>query len=171
VLFDEDALGEGVGVVSFADGDGALEDDSSVVEVFVDEMDGTAGDLDPVIEGLLLSVESGKCRKQRRMDVENAVGKGRDELRREEAHVAGKTHEVDVVLAEGGNEVGVVLGAGASSGDEDRGGKVEVAGGQDAGGVSNVGYDDGNFDVGKAALTDGASDGEEVGAATGEEDS
>ena len=60
VLFDKDALGEGVRVVGFEDGNGALEDDGAVVEMFVDKVNGAAGDFYAVVEGLLLGVEAGK---------------------------------------------------------------------------------------------------------------
>jgi len=75
VLFGEDAFGEGVGVVGFENSNRSLENDSAVVEVLVDEVDGAAGDLYAVIECLLLGVEAGEGRQQRGMDVEDAVGK------------------------------------------------------------------------------------------------
>ena len=170
MLFDEDALGEGVGVVRIEDGDCALEDDGAVIEALVDEVDGAAGDFDSVIERLLLGVETGERGQQRRMDIEDAVGEGGDEAGREQAHVTGEADEVDVVSADAGNQVGVVLGAGAAFGDEDGRGEVEVAGGGDAWGFGGVGEDDGDFDVEEAAFADRAGDGEEVGAAAGEED-
>ncbi len=64
VLFDEDADGEGAGVVRLQNRDGALEDDGSVVQVLIDEMDRAAGDLYAVVEGLLLRVEAGECGQQ-----------------------------------------------------------------------------------------------------------
>lgn len=82
VFFDKDAVGEGVGVVSFENGNGALEDDDAVVEVLIDEVNGAAGDLDAVIEGLGLGFEAGKGGQERRVDVEDAVGVGRHEFRR-----------------------------------------------------------------------------------------
>ena len=170
VLFDEDALGEGVGVVRIEDGDRALEDDGAMIEVLVDEVDGAAGDFDSVIERLLLGVEARECGQQRGMDIEDAVGEGGDEAGREQAHVTGEADEVDVVSAEADNEVGVVLGAGAAFGDEYGGGEVEVAGGGDALCFGGVGEDDGDFDVVEAAFADGAGNGKEVGAAAGEED-
>ena len=64
VLFDEDAVGEGVCVVGVENRDGALEDDGAVVEVFVDEVDGAAGDFHAVVECLLLGVESRESGQQ-----------------------------------------------------------------------------------------------------------
>lgn len=171
VLFGEDPVGEGVRIVGFEDGNGALEDDGAVVEVFVDEVDGASGDFYAVIEGLLLSVETWEGGKQRRMDVEDAVGKGCDEGRREQAHVSSEADKVDVVLAEAGDEVGVVVGARAAFGDEDGGGEVEVFGRGDAGGVVDVGDRYRDFDPLELSGLDGIRDGEEVGTAAGEENS
>jgi hypothetical protein len=42
--------------------------------------------------------------------------------------------------------------------------------GFEAAGIGNVGDDDGDFCTGKAAFADGLDDGQEVGAAAGEED-
>lgn len=64
VFFGEDAIGEGVGIVCGEDGDGALEDDDAVVEVLVDEVDGAAGELNAVVEGLGLGVEAGEGGQQ-----------------------------------------------------------------------------------------------------------
>jgi len=104
------------------------------------------------------------------VDVEDAVGEGGDEGGREEAHVAGEDDEVDVVLAEGGEHVGVVVGAGAAFGGAELGGQAQGLGGGEAGGAGDVGEDEGDFYVGEPAFADGLMNGEEVGAAAGEED-
>lgn len=62
VLFGENAGGEGVGIVGIEHRDGTLENDDAVVEVLIDEVDGAAGDLDSVVEGLLLGIEAGEGR-------------------------------------------------------------------------------------------------------------
>ena len=170
VFLFEDALGQGVGVIGGQDGDGALEDDDAVVEVFVDEVDGAAGEGAAVVEGLGLGVEAGEGGKQRGVDVEDALGEGGDEGRREQAHVSGQADEIDLMLAEAGDDVGVMLGAGAATGDEAGGGKAEAACGVEAGRVLNVGEDDGDGGCGDASVGDGLGDGEEVGAAAGEQD-
>lgn len=170
VLFDEDALGEGVRVVGFEDGYGALEDDGAVIEVLVDEVDGAAGDFYSVVEGLLLRIEAGKGGKQRWVDVEDAVGEGGDEGGREQSHIAGEADEVHVVLAQAGDEVAVVLGAGAALGDQHRRGEIQVAGGLDAGGIGDVGDRYRDFDPLKLPSPDRIGDGKKVGATAGEED-
>ena len=75
----ENARSQCMWVVGGKDGDGALQDDGAVVELLVDEMDGAAGDLDAVFEGLGLRVEAGKGGQQRGMDVEDALREGLDE--------------------------------------------------------------------------------------------
>ena len=170
MLLLENAVGESVGVVRGQDGDGSLEDDDAVVQLLIDKMDGAAGDLDAVVEGLLLRVEAGEGREQRGVDVEDAVGEGADEVRREQAHVAGEADELDVMLAESGDDVGIVLGALAAAGVEGEGGEAALAGGGEAGSVGHVRDDDSNAGVGDGARADRVGDGEEVGAAAGEED-
>jgi hypothetical protein len=75
------------------------------------------------------------------------------------------------VLAQGCDEVGVVLGSWAALGDEDGSGEIEVAGGGDAWGLRDVGEDDGDFDALKFSGSNGFGDSEKVGTAAGEEDS
>lgn len=170
VLLSEDAVAKGLGGVGVEDGDGALDDNGAVIELFVDEVDGAAGDFDAVGEGLLLGFEAGEGGQQGGMDIENAAREGGDKAGREQAHVAGEADEIGVVGLKAGDHVGIVLGAGAAFGDEDGGGKAELAGGGEAGSFSDVGDDDGDFNAGQAAGADGFRDGEEVGAAAGEED-
>src|SRR5205814_705028 len=81
----------------------------SVVDVLVHEMHGAAGNLGAILERLLLRVESRKGRQQRRMDVENAVGKCAYEVRREQTHVSGKAYQVYLRALEFGNNLAFVL--------------------------------------------------------------
>src|SRR6185437_3740351 len=147
VLLLQDAFGEGVGVVRFEYRDGFLENDDAVVEFLVDEMDGASGDLDAVEPGLLLSVEAGEGGQQRGMDVEDALRKGADEFRREQAHVSGENDEIDLMLAQCGDHVSVMLGAFASVGLDNDGFESALACFLQAGGIGFVGDDDGDFAV------------------------
>ncbi len=169
VLFGEDADGEGGCVVGFEDGDGALQDDDALVEVFVDEVDGAAGYFDAVVEGLGLSVEAGEGGKQRGMDVEDAIGEGGDELGRKQAHVAGEDDEVDLGFEEGGDHVEVVLGAGSALRSENFRCEPQLGGAFDSRSIRDVGKDEGDLGVDLSG-SDGVGDGEEVGAASGEKD-
>ncbi len=170
VLLLQDARGERVRVIVIQHGHGALEDDDAVIEVLIDEMDGAAGDGAAVLEGLHLRVKTGKCRQQRRMNVQDAIRVGGDEISREQAHVTGQADEIDAVLAEAGDDVGVVFSAWAAAGDEALGGQAQLARGGYARSADDVGEDDGNLDARKAALGDGAGDGQKVRSTSGEQD-
>ena len=102
MLFDQDAVGERVGVVGFEHRNDPLQDDDAVIQMLVDEVHRAAGDLHAVVEGLGLRLEAGEGGQQRRMNVEDAVGEGVDEFRREQAHVAGQADQIHVVRAQGG---------------------------------------------------------------------
>ena len=170
MLFDQDAVGQRVRVVGLFYRDGPLQNDGAVVQVLIDKMDGATSHFDAVVEGLLLGVEAGEGGQERWVDVEDAIWEGGDEGGREQSHVAGEADEVDGMLAEACDQVGVVGFARAAFGDESGGGKAEVAGCGEAGSIGDVGDDDGYFDAGEAAGADGVRDGEEVGTAAGEED-
>jgi hypothetical protein len=104
----QDAGGKSVLVVGIEDGDGGLQDDGAGVEIFVDEMDGAAGEFYAVVEGLFLGFEAGEGWEERRMDVENALGKGGYEKWRKKAHVASEADKIDFVFVEDGGELAVV---------------------------------------------------------------
>ena len=158
----QDAGGEGfVGVGAFY-GDSALDDDDAVVDLLVDEVDGAAGDLDAVVEGLVLGVESGEGGQERGVDIDDAVGVGLDESGRDDAHVACEADEVDLVLVKAGDELGVLGVAGAAGGGDAEGGEAQFAGGLEAFGVFAVGEDDGDFGAGDTVFADGLRDGEKI---------
>src|SRR6266436_5830234 len=136
----QDALGKGVLVVGVEDGDDGLQDDGAGVEIFVDEMDGAAGELDAVVEGLLLRFEAGEGRQERRVNIEDALGKGGYEEGGEKAHVAGEADEINFVFVENGGDLAVVgFAFEAFGGDGARG--------NDAAGGDTIGE---GFEVGAA---------------------
>ena len=139
---------ERVRVIAGENGNGLLQDDDAVVELLVDKVHGASGDLDAVVEGLLLRVEPGKGGQQRGVDVQDAVGEGLDELRREQAHVSGEADEVDVVLAQAGDDFRIVLGALAAAGFDGDGVEAALAGGVEAGRIGYIGDDDGDLAAG-----------------------
>ena len=73
------------------------------------------------------------------MDVEDPIGEGRDKLRREQTHVAGKNDEIDAMFAQAGDDVGVVLGAWTAFRNMESCRKAELACGGEAGRVGDVG--------------------------------
>src|ERR1700738_316131 len=147
----------------------ALQNDDAVVEVLIHEVARAAGHPDAVVEGLLLRIEPWESGQKRGVDVEDAVWERGNEIGREQAHVTGQADEVDVVLPEGGEHFGIVVCAGTPLGDMAAGRKAECASGSNAGGVGNVGDDDGDLYVSKAAFPDGLSDGQEIGTTAGKE--
>ena len=76
---------------------GFLHDDRAVIEFLIYKMHRAAGHSHTVGECLLLRFESGKCGKQRGMDVENLRWKLLHEPGRKQAHVTGETDEIDFV--------------------------------------------------------------------------
>lgn len=118
VLLGKDALGQRMRVVCGKDWHKALQDDDAVIQVFVHEMHGAAGDLYPIVEGLGLRVQAGERRQKGRVDVEDATGEGRDELGRKQTHVAGQANEIDAVGCQAGDDLGIVLSAGSAFGDK-----------------------------------------------------
>lgn len=138
VLFGEDAGGEGGGGVLVEDGDCALEDDDAIVYLFVDEVNGAAGDFCAEVEGLGLGFEAGEAGEQAGVHVEDAVGEGLDEGRGDDAHVAGEADEVDLGLLELVDEFEVTVDGGAA-GDGNMGCReTELACGGKAGCVGFV---------------------------------
>ncbi len=98
-----------------------MQDDDAVVELIIHKVNGAAGDFYAVLECLLLRVEAWKGRQQRWMNIEDAIGKGGDEVRRQEAHVAGEANESTRCARRHAISVGVMLGARAAFGDENLG--------------------------------------------------
>ena len=170
VFFVKDVVAEVIGGPGGVDRDGALDEDDAVVELLVDEVDGAAGDADAVLPGLVLGVEAGEGGEEGGVDVEDAVREGLNEGGGEQAEVAGEADEIDAGLVEVGEELLVMLGAFAAGGWDGNGGIAEGAGVGEAGGVRDIGKDNGDFGAGEMAVADGAIDGAEVGTAAGEED-
>ncbi len=84
VFLDQDAFGQGFGVVGIMNRHHRLQDDGAAVDFFVDEMNGASGKLDSVIDGFLLDVQSWKSGQERRMNVDGFPGKRLDEFRPED---------------------------------------------------------------------------------------
>src|SRR2546427_5412649 len=108
MLLFENFFGEGCFRIFVEDGDSGLQNDRAGVEIFVDEMHGAAGEFDAVFEGLALRFEAGEGGKQRRMNIQDAIGKFGDKKRRQQAHVTGEADEVDFVLVQNSGDLAVV---------------------------------------------------------------
>ncbi len=99
MFFDQNSGRQGLERVGIEDGDGGLQKDRAAVELFVDEVNGTAGDLHAVGERLILGIETGKGGQQRRMDIQDATLKLPNELSAQETHVACQTNPIDAVTS------------------------------------------------------------------------
>jgi energy-coupling factor transporter ATP-binding protein EcfA2 len=73
--------------------------DRPAVERFVYKMDRAAGPLRSVVQSLSLRCETGKCRKQTRVDIEDTSAIGVNEVTRKHTHVAREANDVDLVFA------------------------------------------------------------------------
>lgn len=65
----------------FVDGDRCLADDWTVVGLFIDDVNGAAGDLRPVIERLLRCMEPGEGGEEGWVHVEDPLREGREQRR------------------------------------------------------------------------------------------
>src|SRR5580698_10041284 len=71
-------------------------------------MNRAAGELDAVFERLPLRLKARKGWQQRRVNVQNTVWERGHKIRRQQAHVAGETDEVDFVLVENLDDLAVI---------------------------------------------------------------
>jgi hypothetical protein len=120
VFFGQNPRGERLGVVGLQHRNSALQNNGSVIQMLIYKMHSAAGHLDAIVEGLLLGFKTREGRQKRWVNVENPVGKCGNELGRQKAHVPGEADQIDVVGAQGGDDIGIVLGASSAFGDEDR---------------------------------------------------
>ena len=128
MLFGENARGERVGGIVVEHGYGLLQNDGAAVEIFIDEMHGTAGLFNAMGPGLLLGVETGKRGQQRRVNIEDSSGKMRNEVSAKQTHVAGEANEIEPLLVEQSGDLPVVGIAIETFGVERAAGQAEPAG-------------------------------------------
>jgi len=100
VLFDQNSRRQGVDRVVVQNGNSRLNNDRSGVEGTIDQMHRGSRDPGTVLERLPLRVQSGKRRKQRRMDVHDPVREGLQKHGPDEPHVPGKAHQASVASTE-----------------------------------------------------------------------
>jgi len=89
-------------------GNGGLQNNRAGIEVFVNEVDGAAGELHAVFERLPLRFEAGEGREQGGMNIQDPAWIFGDKKWREQAHVSGEANEVDFVFIENGGDLAVV---------------------------------------------------------------
>ncbi len=98
-------------VITVKDRNCLLHDDGPMIQFLVDKMHRAAGNFYAVSECLLLRLESGKCRQERGMDIENLARKLLYKPRREQAHISRKTDQIYTVLLQRANNLAVVFSA------------------------------------------------------------
>ena len=139
-----------------------MQHDYAVIELFIDKVHGAAGHLNPVRQGLRLSVEAGECGQQGRVDIENAQREGAHKVRGQQAHVAGEADQIHLVRLEAGDDLGVMLGAESSAGLNHFSGKARIARDGDSLRVAAIGNDNSDCGIGQVAFCDGAGNGEKI---------
>lgn len=169
VFLLQDARGKRVLCVLVFYGDDGLQNNRAGVEIFVDKMDGAAGELDAVFESLALRLEARKRGQQGRVNIQDAVGERGYKIRGQQAHVAGEADEIDFVILKRGYNFAVVLLAWLTFRWNYERVQASMARGFQAGSVGAVRNHGGNAGVGYTACCQAVGDGDKIGAAAGEE--
>ena len=94
----EDPRREGLGGIVLQHRHRLLKHDRAGIEVLVHKMNSGAALGGAVVQGLLLRVQAGIFRQQRRVNVEDAIRKRVDEHRAQQAHEPGEADERDAAL-------------------------------------------------------------------------
>ena len=170
MLFDQDPRGECLNRVIVEQRHGGLQDDRTVVQLGGHEMHGGARDSHAMVERLPLRVESGECRQEGGVDVQNAVREGLDQRGTHQAHETGQADQIDASGAEQIDQravVGVAVRIVARVEVDRLDARVTCA--AEARGVVAVGDHHGNRRV-EPAVTNGVDDRLHVRAAAGDQD-
>ena len=109
MLLVEDSIRERVARITIEHRDGTLQDDRPAVELERHDMNGHAAYLDPMLNCLVLCVHPGKCRQQRRMNIEDRVWKSLEELGTDEPHVTGQVYQSNASCLESLHNRGIVF--------------------------------------------------------------
>src|SRR5207249_2900287 len=76
----------------------SLVDDWAIVQRAGYEVNRAAAEFYSVLQRLFLDLEPGKRRQQRRMNIQDTVGKGVEKDGAEDSHEPGKNHQANIVL-------------------------------------------------------------------------
>ena len=109
MLLLQDAGGETAFSISLENRHRFLHNDRSMIQFFVYEVHSAACDFHSVGKGLFLSLQPGKCRQERRVNVQNAPRKLLHEPGREQTHVAGQADQIHITLVQRRNHFAVVF--------------------------------------------------------------
>ena len=109
MLFAQDPCGKRFRGVVIVNRDNRLDDDRTRIDSFIGEMDGTAGELDPVLDRFFLYLGPGEGREQCWMDVHDARGKGAKKLGRKNPHEPRQHHKFDLCRLQFRNNTAVIF--------------------------------------------------------------
>src|SRR6202790_4028455 len=169
MLFGENASGERSFSVVVEHANGGLQYNRAGVEIFVHEMHGAAGEFHSILERLALGLQARKRRQERWVNIQNAIGKRSHEKRREQPHVSGEADEIDLLLAEDGDDLAVVGFALETFGGNDARRDFALLSLVNARRAFTVANDHGDFGIGNAAVGDAVREGLEVRAAAAQQ--
>ena len=141
-----------------------------MVQVIIHKMHRATGNLYPVLEGLLLRLEAGKRRQQRRMNIENAVRERGYKLRRQQPHITGQANQIHSVRAQAIDHLDVVLLALAPLGEKNLIRQPQFPRGLEAPGLGHVRDHHRNLHALQPSLADRPGNREKVRPAAREQD-
>lgn len=163
----EDTLGEAVLRVVREDGDGALQDDRSVIHGLIDEMDGGSGHARAVLEGLPLGMEALESREDGGMDVQDRIRKRMQEGRSHDSVEAGECDDVDAGAAKLIDDAAIECRSIRLTPVIDHdGGDAPFATPSEGGCRGTIRYDESDRGF-QAAVGDGIGDGSQIGSPSG----
>ena len=133
-------------------------------------MNGAAGELHSVFEGLFLCLRARERRQERWVDVQDAVAKLAHEIRAQHAHETCQAHHLDLALLQHGHQLAVIRFALFALGRNQAAVEAHLASSRETRGIFAIA--DHNRNSGrKLAGLDVPSDGLEIRAAAREQDS
>jgi len=138
-------MGQLFGAHSVVDPNDVLLNDGALIQVTGDEMGGGTDDFHTTIVGLVVGLGTLERRQEAVVDVDDAAGHGRAQGRRQNLHVPSQHNQINVILANQFQNLGLLLRLGIRG---DR--KVvewNVIGGREGGKIGVVGNDQGDLDA------------------------
>ena len=86
-----------------------LCNDGPGVHAFVDQVDRATGQRRPGCQHVSMSVSAGEMRQKGGVDVDDTAAPSREEMRRQQTHVAGENDQFHIVVLQSVKDVGFVL--------------------------------------------------------------
>ncbi|MCU1221576.1 MAG: hypothetical protein JWN42_2773, partial [Candidatus Angelobacter sp.] len=96
-------------IISIQDGHGLLQNDWPMIQMLIDKMHRAARHLHPVFQRLSLRVHAGESGQQRRVNIDDAIGKSPYEVRRQKTHIPRKANQINLRMLKRRYYLGIVL--------------------------------------------------------------